>query len=56
VIPEVSISKDDKNVELTFSEDFSVAYKNNVERGTATLIIKGIGKYASEIVTTFNIV
>lgn len=55
VIPEVSISKAEKIVELVFSEDFSVAYKNNVEPGTATLIIKGIGKYSGEIVTTFNI-
>jgi hypothetical protein len=60
VIPEVSISKtgkdgDKKIVELVFSEDFLVAYKNNVEPGTATLTIKGIGKYVGELVTTFNI-
>jgi hypothetical protein len=61
VIPEVSISKtgkdgeDEKIIELTFGEDFSVAYKNNVTPGTATLIIKGIGKYDGELVTTFNI-
>ncbi|MDR2139560.1 MAG: DUF6261 family protein [Tannerella sp.] len=60
VIPEVSIritGKDGETrvVELVFSEDFSVAYKNNVEPGTATLFIKGIGKYTGELVTTFNI-
>jgi hypothetical protein len=60
VIPAVSIRKVAKDgsetvVELVFSEDFTVAYKNNVERGTATLIIKGIGKYVGEITTTFNI-
>jgi hypothetical protein len=55
VIPIVSINKADKTVELVFSEDFSVAYKNNVEPGSATLIIKGIGKYTGELVTTFNI-
>ena len=55
VIPEISISKAGETVELRFSEDFSVAYKNNVKPGTATLIVKGIGKYTGEIVTTFNI-
>jgi hypothetical protein len=55
VIPEVSLNKDGKIVELAFSEDFSVAYKNNLEHGTATLVIKGTGKYTGEIVTTFNI-
>ena len=55
VIPEVSLNKDGKIVELAFSEDFSVAYKNNLEPGTATLVIKGTGKYTGEIVTTFNI-
>jgi hypothetical protein len=55
VIPEVSIIKNEKTVELAFSEDFSVAYKNNLEPGTATLVIKGTGKYTGEIVTTFNI-
>jgi hypothetical protein len=40
---------------LNFSVDFTVAYKNNVLPGTATLIITGIGKYKSKITTTFNI-
>jgi hypothetical protein len=61
VIPEISIVKDGKDgdkktVELVFSEDFSVSYKNNLEPGTATLVIKGIGKYVGELTTTFNIV
>jgi hypothetical protein len=60
VIPRVSIRqtvKDgtEKTVELRFSEDFTVSYKNNVAPGTATLVIMGIGKYAGELVTTFNI-
>ncbi|MDR1524754.1 MAG: DUF6261 family protein [Tannerella sp.] len=42
-------------VVLVFSQDYTVAYRNNVGPGTATLIIKGIGRYAGEIVTTFNI-
>jgi hypothetical protein len=55
VIPELSLLKEGKTVSLVFSEDFSVAYKNNLEPGTATLIVKGIGKYVGEITTTFNI-
>jgi hypothetical protein len=44
-----------KTIELVFTKDFTVAYKNNIERGTATLTIQGIGKYTGEIITTFNI-
>lgn len=61
VIPEVKIRRKEKDgtvtvVELVFSRDFTVGYKNNVAPGTATLIITGTGKYTGEIVTTFNIV
>jgi hypothetical protein len=60
VIPTVKMVKKDRDgnetaVELLFGEEFTVSYKNNVEPGTATLFIKGIGKYAGKIVTTFNI-
>jgi hypothetical protein len=60
VIPSVKIRKEEKDgsvtvVELKFSEDFTVGYKNNVAPGTATLTIDGIGKYVGKIVTTFNI-
>jgi hypothetical protein len=60
VIPELTLTVEREGkqtvLHLLFSEDFSVAYRNNVEPGTATLIIKGIGKYTGEITTTFNIV
>ncbi|MDR0371414.1 MAG: DUF6261 family protein, partial [Prevotellaceae bacterium] len=61
VIPSVSIDireKDDsvKHVDLVFSVDFTVAYQNNVEPGTAGLTITGIGKYTGSLQTTFNIV
>jgi hypothetical protein len=60
VIPSLTLTveKEGKQIILqpVFSEDFTVAYKNNVNLGTATLIIKGIGKYTGEIITTFNIV
>jgi hypothetical protein len=60
VIPVVKLRKEEKDgsvtiVELVFSEDFSVGYKNNINLGTAKLIITGIGKYKGEVVTTFNI-
>jgi hypothetical protein len=60
VIPTVRVSKTEKDgtvtvVELRFSEDFTVGYKNNEAPGTATLIISGIGKYTGQIVTTFKI-
>jgi hypothetical protein len=60
VIPTVRIRKTEKDgtvsiVKLRFSEDFTVGYKNNVDPGTATLTITGIGRYVGEIVTTFNI-
>jgi hypothetical protein len=60
VIPSVSLRKTEKDgtvtvVKLRFSEDFTVGYKNNVNPGTATLTITGIGKYVGEIITTFNI-
>jgi hypothetical protein len=61
VIPEVKLRKTEKDgtetvTELVFTDDFTVGYKNNVDPGTATLTITGAGKYAGEIVTTFNIV
>jgi hypothetical protein len=60
VIPTVNLTVTNRDgskttVELVFSQDFSVAYKNNIEPGTATIIITGMGKYKGELVTTFNI-
>jgi hypothetical protein len=60
VIPAVRVRKTEKDgtvtiIKLRFSEDFTVGYKNNVEPGSATLTITGIGKFVGEIVTTFNI-
>jgi hypothetical protein len=59
VIPEVSLTTTVKNetatVDLVFSRDFTVAYKNNAEPGTATITITGIGKYTGSLTTTFNI-
>lgn len=40
---------------LTEGTDFTVAYKNNVEVGTATIEITGVEKYVGTIVKTFTI-
>jgi hypothetical protein len=41
--------------ELVFAHDFYVTYRNNVEVGTAELVIHGKGLYRGAIKTTFNI-
>jgi hypothetical protein len=60
VIPEVRLrikpeTEPDKVTELVFMQDFTVSYKNNIGPGTATVVIRGIGKYRGEVITTFNI-
>jgi hypothetical protein len=60
VIPELKLNKKtneetEQVTELVFTEDFTVSFKNNINPGTAIIIIKGIGKYKGEIRTTFNI-
>jgi hypothetical protein len=59
VIPKLTLTMTREGKQLVlhplFSEDFLVTYRNNVEPGTATLIIRGIGKYTGEITTTFSI-
>jgi hypothetical protein len=42
-------------VELVFAEDFSVTYKNNVNAGTADLILHGKGAYRGQKKITFAI-
>ncbi len=41
---------------LTNGIDYTVAYKNNVKPGMATMTIKGKGNYSEELEKTFNIV
>jgi hypothetical protein len=43
-------------VELAFTKDFTVAYKDNDRAGTAAVIIHGKGAYKGAKVVTFNIV
>ena len=43
-------------VELEFTEDYTVSYENNINRGTATLFIDGAGKFTGRITVSFDIV
>jgi hypothetical protein len=53
--PEVTITPV-KNVTLTEGVDYEVVYTSNVDKGTATITVKGLGTYAGEAeVDTFTI-
>ena len=54
ITPEIKIY-DDSNL-LVKGVDYTLSYYNNLEIGTATLQIKGIGNYRGTINKTFNIV
>jgi len=55
-IPEVHYVHEGKpTVELVFSVDFTVTYKENVNVGDAEIIIHGKGKYKGQKTVTFNI-
>jgi hypothetical protein len=55
-IPTVFFTEPDKPaVELAFSVDFTVTYKDNVAPGTATILIHGKSKYKGTKIVTFNI-
>ena len=41
---------------LTAGQDYSVAYKNNVKVGTATITVTGKGNYAGSFTSSFDIV
>ena len=53
ITPEVTIY--DGSTLLKKDTDYQLSYKNNLDIGTGTLIIKGIGKYNNSIEKTFNI-
>jgi hypothetical protein len=60
VIPNVNLTVTDKEgntktITLVFAEDFTVSYRDNAAPGTATLIIRGIGRYVGKRIVTFNI-
>ncbi len=51
--PAIEVSDGDYKLEL--GTDYTVAYENNTEVGTANIKVKGIGNYKSEKVLSFNI-
>lgn len=46
----------DGNEKLEFDTDFTISYSNNVNVGTATATITGLGNYQGTLTTTFEIV
>jgi hypothetical protein len=56
-IPVIYRRGDEKRptVELVFTHDFTVVYKNNVEVGMAEVTIQGKGNYKGKITALFNI-
>jgi len=46
---------DEETVELKFTIDYEVSYKNNKDVGDAMMIIHGKGKYRGQFVITFHI-
>ena len=51
--PDVVVTVD--TVTLVIKKDYTVAYSNNVNVGTATVTVTGIGNYKDEITGTFQI-
>ena len=51
----VKYKVDGKTVTLVKDTDYTVTYKNNVEPGTASVIIKGKGHFTGSKTVTFTI-
>ncbi len=51
--PEVRVY--DGGTLLDLNKDYTLAYKNNINAGTATIVIKGKGNYADSVEKTFKI-
>ena len=51
----VKAKVDGKTVTLKKGTDYTVTYKNNIDKGTATVTIKGKGNYTGTITKTFKI-
>ena len=52
--PAVSVTAADGTA-LVEGEDFTIAYRDNVEAGTATVTVTGIGNWAGELSSSFEI-
>lgn len=54
ITPEITITSD--YITLKQGQDYTVEYANNIEEGTATIKITGIGNYEGTTIKTFNII
>jgi hypothetical protein len=60
VLPSVKLLKQEKDgtttlIDLVFSQDFTLGYRNNINPGMAEVIVSGIGEYVGDVSTTFMI-
>ena len=55
IIPELKITGKETSTALEEGKDYKVEFENNVNVGTATVKIYGIGNYAGEVEKTFSI-
>lgn len=53
--PNVTVKDKDRNVNLAKNKDYTVTYQNNVNAGTASVIITGINNYTGTAVQSFTI-
>ena len=53
--PDVSVFRKGSHAELIKDTDYTVEYKNNVNAGTARIVITGAGSYTGTKTVTFNI-
>ena len=51
----VTLTRNGKKTSLLEGADYTVTYKNNVNAGTATAVIKGCGMYKDDLTTNFSI-
>lgn len=54
-VPIVTVTENDQEVTLKADEDYTVSYKNNLNVGTASVIVTGIGKYSGTVTAQFKI-
>lgn len=50
-----AVTVKNRSVDLVANKDYTVSYSNNIHAGTATVIIKGKGKYTGNLTKTFTI-
>ncbi len=53
--PDVTVTYGEETQELTDGTDYSVAYSNNVDAGTATVTVAGINNYTGTLTAMFTI-